>query len=304
MTDQASAIAPEVDWLFHFVHIVSLILFLAVIGAGIYFMVRYRRRDEREVPGPVKESAFVEAGLIIGPTLLVLVVFTWGFQLFLRQVTPPPDAYEIKVRAKQWAFEFEYPNGTVVGGDLHVPGDRPIKLTMTSIDVLHSMFLPAMRAKYDIIPGRYTTVWFDPTKDGTFELFCTEYCGASHSGMIANVVVQPFEAFDEWLSNQNTDDMPLPELGAKLYQQQACQTCHSADGTPGVGPTFAGLWGQAARPLEDGSTVAVDADYLYESIVNPSVKIAEGYMPLMPASYASLSERQVSALIEYIKTLQ
>ncbi|RMH64187.1 MAG: cytochrome c oxidase subunit II, partial [Bacteroidetes bacterium] len=187
----------------------------------------------------------------------------------------------------------------------HLPVGRPVRLNMSREDVLHSFFVPAFRVKHDVLPNRYTSVWFEATRADTFQVFCTEYCGTQHSGMLAKVIVHPEAEFREWLNSGggNFDEMPLPEYGAVLYQQQACNSCHSVDGSRIVGPSFQGLYG-AERRLADGSTVVADDNYIRESILQPQAKIVEGYPNVMPASYGSLNERQLSALIAFIQQQQ
>ena len=303
LPESASTLAPEVDSLFYFVTWASVILFVGVMAAMVYFAYRYRRRDELEVPAPVEPNKIIEITWIVVPTILVLILFNWGFKVFVKQGVAPPDSYEIQVRASMWKWDFEYPNGTVTTGELHVPVDRPVRLVMSSADVLHSFFVPEFRAKQDVLPDRYSSVWFTATKQDTFNIFCTEYCGNGHSAMLAKVVAESQDEFEGWLETAGVDeDMPLPELGAQLYEQQMCVQCHSTDGTPGVGPSLAGLAG-TTETLSDGSTVQVDENYLRESILEPGAKIVEGYQNVMPPTYGSLSERQVSGLIAYIQTL-
>ncbi|ARA93522.1 cytochrome c oxidase subunit II [Rhodothermaceae bacterium RA] len=305
LPEQASTLAPEIDALFYFVKWVSLIIFVGVVAAMLYFMFKYRRRDAAERPVPVKESKLIEISWVVVPTILVLIVFVWGFQGFIKLNVAPPEAYQITVRAKKWLWEFEYPNGTTTVGEVHVPVGRPVRLNMSSEDVLHSFFVPAFRVKHDVLPNRYTSVWFEATRADTFQVFCTEYCGTQHSGMLAKVIVHPEAEFREWLNSGggNFDEMPLPEYGAVLYQQQACNSCHSVDGSRIVGPSFQGLYG-AERRLADGSTVVADDNYIRESILQPQAKIVEGYPNVMPASYGSLNERQLSALIAFIQQQQ
>lgn len=310
LPENASTIGQEIDWLFYFVYWVSILFFVAVIGAMFYFMFKYRRKSNDELPEEVHEPKWLEYGLIIGPTLLVLVIFTWGFQTFLTFNVSPPDAYEIKVTARQWGWAYQYPNGAEVATDLHVPVGRPVKLTMTSEDVLHSMFIPAFRVKYDIQPNRYSSLWFTATRETAddeegFHLFCTEYCGRSHSGMIGRVIVHNERDFRNWLESVSVDVNNPIEYGTSLYSTLACNTCHSSDGQEGgqyAGPTFLNLYGKQEQ-LTDGSTVLADENYLLESIVNPGAKIVAGYNNQMPASYGNLSQLQLNALIEYIKSL-
>jgi cytochrome c oxidase subunit 2 len=216
---------------------------------------------------------------------------------------PPPDAYEIRAEAKKWSWLFTYPNGTQ-SDTLYVPEGQPVKMTMSSQDVIHSFFIPAFRVKHDVLPNRYSSVWFEATKTGTFDLFCTEYCGTGHSDMITHAKVVSQNEFDDWVeSGGGAKDLPLPELGKRLYSQQGCQACHSIDGSNMVGPTWQDLYGKTGHEMDDGTTVTVDENYLREAILEPGAKIVAGYQNVMPASYSNLSERQLTALIAYMKDL-
>ena len=300
LPEAASTMAPKIDSLFTFVNVVSGILLVGVVAAMLWFMYRYRRQDPAERPSPVKESKLLEISWIVIPTILVLLVFNWGFKSFVAQKTIPDNAYEIRVQARSWGWSFEYPNG-VTTDTLYVPADEPVKTTMSSQDVIHSFYVPAFRVKQDVLPNRYTSVWFEATKEGTYDLFCTEYCGRNHSEMDAEVKVVSRARFDQWLESAATpDDIPLPELGEKLYTQQGCQGCHSLDGSDMVGPTWKGLYGKTDHQMADGSMVTADANYLRESILQSGAKVVEGYQNVMP-SYASLSEREVTGLVEFIK---
>jgi len=304
LPEAASSFAGEVDALFNFVLVVSAILFVAVVGTMIYFVIRYRRRSHSFVPVPEKEGKMLEVVSIVFPTILVLILFTWGFQVFITLSTAPPDSYEITVRGKQWFWEFEYPNGVVTANEMYVPLNRPIRLKMSADDVLHSFYVPAFRVKHDVIPNRYTTVWFEATSVGEYRIYCTEYCGTLHSAMLGTVHVVTEAEFDAWLQSQN-QDLPPIELGEKTFTQYSCNACHAIDGNRLVGPPLNGLFG-TTRILADGSTVAVDDSYLKESIINPNAKVVEGFAPgLMPASLAaSLTARQIDGLVEYIKSLE
>ncbi|WP_263786137.1 cytochrome c oxidase subunit II [Salinibacter grassmerensis] len=301
LPEAASTAASSVDSLFNFVTVVSTVLLVGVVGAMLWFMYRYRRQDPAERPSPVKESKLLEISWIVIPTILVLLVFNWGFKSFVAQKTIPDNAYEVQVQARSWGWSFEYPNG-VTTDTLYVPADEPVKTTMSSQDVIHSFYVPAFRVKQDVLPNRYTSVWFEATQKGTYDLFCTEYCGRNHSEMDAEVKVVSRTRFDEWLeSAEMPDDIPLPKLGEKLYTQQGCQGCHSLDGSEMVGPSWKGLYGKKDHQMADGSMVTADANYLRESILQSGAKVVEGYQNVMP-SYANLSERELSGLVEFIKT--
>jgi cytochrome c oxidase subunit 2 len=301
LPEAASTIAPEVDGLFLFVTAVSLLLLVGVTGAMLYFVYRYRRQDPGERPAPVEESRALEVSWIVVPTILVLLVFNWGFKSYVKMNTDPSGTYEIQVRAQQWNFLFEYPNG-VTSDTLYVPEGEEIKMRMSSSDVLHGFYIPAFRVKYDILPNRYTSVWFEATKQGDYDLFCTEYCGRDHSEMNKVVRVVSQQDFQDWLKSAATPtDIPLPQLGERLYTQRGCQSCHSLDGSRKVGPSFQGLYGRTDHTMSDGSSVTADENYLRESILKPEAKIVQGYQNLMPGAYSNLSERELSGLIEFIK---
>jgi cytochrome c oxidase subunit 2 len=251
----------------------------------------------------VEESRALEISWIVIPTILVLLVFNWGFKSYVKMNVTPSGAYEIQARAQQWNFLFEYPNG-VTTDTLVVPRGKEVKMKMSSSDVLHGFYIPAFRVKYDILPNRYTSVWFKATERGEYDLFCTEYCGRDHSEMNKIVRVVSQKDFQEWLKQAATPkDIPLPKLGEQLYTQRGCQSCHSLDGSQKVGPSFQGLYGMENHQMTDGSTVTVDENYLRESILKPEAKIVQGYSNLMPGAYSGLSERQLTGLIEFIKTL-
>lgn len=297
---EASTLAAEHDSLFYFVLWTSIVIFVGVVAAMVWFAYKYRRRSPDERPELVEENTAIEISWVVIPTILVLIVFTWGFRAFIQFGVAPPDAYEITVRGQQWSWLFTYPNG-VQSSDLHVPVDRPVRLRMSSTDVIHSFAVPAFRIKQDVLPNRYSYVWFEATQEDTFTAYCTEYCGTDHSGMLADVVVHSEAEFEQWLDEAGTpEDMPLPELGERVYQQQGCQGCHSLDGSGMVGPTFQNLYG-SERQFTDADPTEADENYLRESILEPGAKIVEGYQNVMPASYGSLSEREIDALVAFIR---
>jgi len=300
LPDPGTALAGEVDSLFWFVFWTSTVMFAMVVLAKVYFMVKYKRKDDRDVPAPVEESKILEAAWIVVPTVLVLIVFTWGFDVFVKLSSAPPDAYQINVRAQQWSWEFAYDEGATSYTELYVPVGRPVKLNMTSADVLHSFYIPSFRVKHDVIPNRYTSVWFQAEEAGEYNIHCTEYCGTQHSGMNAKVVAVSEEDFAAWIAEQS-QDLPPAVLGQQVFAQ--CQACHSIDGTPGIGPSLAGIYGEE-HEFTDGSTAVVDDDYLLESIINPMAKIRKGYQPVMPAGFSALSQKQLDGLVAYIKSLE
>ena len=305
LPEGASSLAPAIDSLFYFVLWASIILFIGTMGAMVYFVWKYRRRDEAEMPEKVQENVLMEVSWVVVPAILVLVLFVWGFKTFIQIGTAPPESYQIQVTGQQWLWTFTYPNGTQTTNELHVPVGRPVELTMSSTDVIHSLFIPAFRTKFDVLPNRYTSLWFEATEEGEYQLYCTEYCGTQHSGMLATVIVESQGAFNEWVKTGGIDPTTMSpvEYGAALFEQQACNTCHSVDGSRLTGPTMQGLFG-STEELADGSTVQVDENYLRASILEPGTQIVAGFPNVMPASYSALSEDEVSALIAFIKSQQ
>ena len=299
---QVSTIAGDVDSLFYFILWWSVVFFIGVVAATAFFIWRYRRTHGGEYPPVVKESKFLEALWVVGPTILVVVVFYGGFRTFVDAKVTPPNPYQIQVTGQQWSWTFTYPNGVTASDTLYVPRDRPVELEMSSQNVIHSMFIPAFRVKQDVLPNRYTSLWFEATDDGVYPVFCAEYCGTNHWDMTSRVKVVSQERFDTWLEEQAeaAQDMSPVELGKQLYQNQGCAACHSLDGSDGIGPTMQGLFG-STETLDDGSTVEVDENYLRTSILEPNAQIVQGFGPQMPA-FSQLNEQQVTALIEFIKT--
>ena len=297
---QSSTTAHEIDALFYFILWASVVVMAGVTFYMVYYVWKYRRRSHTDRPVHVEPSKWLEISWVIIPSLLVMVVFFWGFKAFVSAGIAPDNAYEVRVTAKMWLWEFEYPNGTSSVGELYVPVGQPVKLVMTSTDVIHSFFVPAFRVKQDAVPNRYTTVWFEAKEPGEYQVFCAEYCGTSHSEMYAKVIAVERGEFNDWLaSGGGGDDLPLAELGEQLYSQQACNTCHSTDGSAKVGPSFLGSWGES-RPLTGGSSVVMDDNYVRESIVEPGAKVVEGFPPVMPP-YPNLTERQLAGIIAYIR---
>lgn len=298
LPDASSTLAPEVDALWWFVFWGSTILFVGVVIAMIWFATKYRRRDPEYVPDPAYESKYTEMATIVGPTILVLIVFTWGANVFIKLNTAPPDAYQIDVTGQQWSWSYTYPNGVQSTGDLVVPVNRPVKLTMNSVDVLHSFFVPEFRIKMDVLPNRYTSVWFEATKADTFRVYCTEYCGTAHSGMVSHVVAVSESEFQQWLQDQNQDMSPV-ELGRQSFTQ--CQACHNIDGTENLAPPLNLVYGYE-RTFTDGESLVADENYIRESIMNPNERIVTGFNPVMPA-FTHLNERTINGLVAYVKSL-
>ena len=298
-----STTAGDVDDLFYFILAVSIAFFAIIVVAMALFVIKYRHRDDLEIqPSPSHNNA-LEVFWTVIPAIVVGIIFFWGFIDFMDMRQAPDNAYEIQVTAKKWSWAFTYPNGHV-DNDLHVPVDRPVKLVMSSDDVIHSLYIPAFRLKMDLIPGKYTNTWFEPNTPGDYTLFCAEYCGTQHSTMLARVVVHPSGEFETWLeeaANMLSRMTPV-EAGEILYTRRGCVQCHSIDGSAKVGPTFSKVFG-TQQSMADGSTVTVDENYIRESILEPQAKIRAGYKPVMPTYQGQLKDEEIGALIAYIKSL-
>jgi cytochrome c oxidase subunit 2 len=231
-----------------------------------------------------------------------MTIFGWASKVYFEQYSPPQNAMEVYVVGKQWMWKVQHSTGQREINELHVPIGRKIKLIMTSEDAIHSFFVPAFRMKADVVPGKYTTQWFEATKTGTFHLFCAEYCGMNHSGMIGSVIVMESREFDNWLSGNAGNTTPAV-AGQQLFQTLGCVSCHGANGEGGRGPTLAGLFGRDVR-LGNGQTVRADEAYIRESILNPQAKLVEGFGPIMPTFQGQVSEDQLVQLLAFIKSLQ
>jgi cytochrome c oxidase subunit 2 len=297
---QASTFAANVDALYIFIVATSAFFALAVCVAVVVFGLLYRRRHDGEVGARIEGNLPLELLWSIIPTMIAMVMFGWGATAYFQMRTPPEEALQLYAVGKQWMWKFQHLEGQREINELHIPAGRPIRITITSEDVIHSLFFPAFRTKMDAIPGRYTQLWFEATQTGTYHIFCTEYCGTNHSGMIGSVVVMEPAAYQAWLAGGTTEGT-LAERGERLFSELACNTCH-LDSGKGRGPSLQSIVG---RPVElaDGSSVMVDEGYLRESIINSQAKIVRGYQPLMPAFQGLVSEDNLVALVEYVKTL-
>ncbi|KAB2960920.1 MAG: cytochrome c oxidase subunit II [Thermoanaerobaculia bacterium] len=300
LPEQASTLARDVDALT--LYLVAMASFFTVlVGAMIvYFAIRYRRRAPDEVGSSFDNSALLEITWTVIPVIIVLFTFVWGARVYFRLYRPPADAVQYYVTGKQWMWKTQHPTGQREINELHVPLGQPVKLLMTSEDVIHSFFVPAFRVKADVLPGRYTSIWFTPTKVGRFHLFCAEYCGAEHSRMIGWVTVMEPEDYQAWLAGVPTQGSPAAG-GQRIFEQLGCATCHQ-DSPRALGPALAGVFGHPVA-LADGSTVIADESYIRESILNPTAKVVAGYQPVMPSFQGQVSEEGILELINYIKTL-
>jgi cytochrome c oxidase subunit II len=298
--EQASSMAARVDALYFYLIAVSVFFSLMIAFAIIYFAIKYRRRSESELPHPVAGSLKLEIAWSVIPLLITFTFFFWGTSVFFALNRPPDDAIEVAVVGKQWMWKFQHPDGQREINELHVPVGRPVKLTMASEDVIHSFYVPAFRVKRDVLPGRVATAWFEATKPGRYHLFCAEYCGTKHSGMIGWLEVMDPVEFQAWLAGGSGSES-LAASGEKLFAQHACNTCHRPDSLA-RGPNLEGLFGSRVT-LQSGETIVADESYIRESIVAPNAKLVAGYQPLMPTFQGLISEEGLLQLIAYVKSL-
>lgn len=303
MPEQASTFAPEVDWIWDLVLGISLFFFVLIIGLAILFIIQYRAREGREPEPSPSHNMPLEITWTVIPTIIVGIIFYFGFNAYLDMSVPPRDTYDINVSAQRWSWQFTYPNG-FTDKTLHVPVNRPVKLIMTSEDVIHSFYVPAFRVKRDVVPGRYNTVWFEATEPGTFQIFCAEYCGTGHSDMLADLVVHEPADFEKWLDESANllETMAPAEAGEWLYNSRGCKQCHTIDGSPRIGPSFYGDFG-GVRNLKGGGTATVDENFIRESILEPQAKVAAGFEPVMPTYQGKLKDQEITYIIEFIKSL-
>lgn len=303
---QASTSAETIDFVYYFIYYIC-IFFFVVIGAAIVFLtLRYRRRGRDDLAGHAPgHSNTLEITWSVIPAILCVFIFYFGTVGFMDLRTSPDDATEVTVRGWKWAWEFEYPNGAT-SDVLHAVKGEPTKLLMFSDDVIHSFFVPSFRVKQDVVPGRYTSLWFEPTIAGEHQVYCTEYCGTKHSDMLATVLVhetrEEYDTAMKKLANKY-EGLTAAQSGELLYKAKGCNACHSLDGSKIVGPTFKGLWGKE-RKFVDAATAVADENYLRNSILYPQKQVVEAYPPVMPAYQGQLTDDEIGYLIEYIKSLK
>jgi cytochrome c oxidase subunit II len=300
--EQASTLAADVDALYLFIVAVTAFFGILTTVVVIYFAAKYRTDDPLKIGARIHGSIPLELAWSIIPFLISIVIFAWAADVFFDIYRPPDQALEIYATGKRWMWKFQHLDGQNEINELHVPVGRPVKVTFTSEDVIHSLYFPAFRVKADAIPGRYSSVWFSATKVGEFHLFCAEYCGTNHSGMIGKVVVMEPPAYQAWLTGSPGVGESLASRGQRLFNDLACNTCHLTDGR-GRGPSLVNKFG-TTQELASGGNAAVDEVYVRESILMPQAKIAAGYQPLMPTFQGLVSEENVMALVEYVKSLR
>jgi cytochrome c oxidase subunit 2 len=296
--EQASIMARNVDALYIFLLIVTGMMTLLIFVCLVYFAARFRYRPGVRAE-QIEGSTPLEITWSAIPFVVFMVIFAWGAVVYFKERTPPTDSAEIYIVAKQWMWKVEHAEGQREINELHVPVGRDVKLIMTSQDVIHSFFIPAFRIKQDVLPGRYTVEWFRATKPGVYHLFCAEYCGTQHSGMVGDIVVQEPAQYEAWMNGGSTG--PLSATGEKIFAELGCVTCHRTD-TPGRGPNLQGIFGKPVQ-LEDGRTVNADENYLRECILDPGAKRVKGFQPIMPTFQGLVTEEQVNALVAYIKSI-
>ena len=296
---QASAQAASVDGIYFFMLAVTAFFSLLIATLIAVFAIKYRRRHKDEVGIANHGSLALELLWTVIPFLITMVMFAWGAKVFFDIYRPPAGAMEIYVVGKQWMWKAQHMDGQREINELHVPVGRPVKLIMGSEDVIHSFFIPAFRVKADVIPGRYNVLWFTATQPGRYHLFCAEYCGTKHSGMVGSVIAMEPNEFQAWLGGGNASDSPAA-AGAKLFQDLACSSCHRSDALARA-PQLAGLFGSTVQ-LQGGATVVADESYVRESIVNPQAKVVAGFQPIMPTFQGLVTEEQLLQLIAYVRS--
>ena len=317
MPKHVNSVTDSADMMFMSVLALSAFFFFAITAAVIYLTIKYRHRPGHKAEPSASHNDALEVTWTIIPTIITVFLFYYGWRSYIHIVTPPQKAIEINVQAWRWAWNFKHSNG-VEDSVLHVPVNTPVRLVMTSRDVLHAFYVPVLRTKQDIIPRRYTYVWFNATKPGTYRLNCAEYCGTNHSQMgVTNpspefphgrrsvIVVHEPGSYERYLSDKASmgDKLPPEQLGAMLYEKKGCVACHTIDGAARVGPSFKGEFG-TEQAMADGSKVKVDENYLRESILYPQAKARPGYPPSMPSFEGQLKEKEIEGLIAFIKSLK
>lgn len=296
----ASSIAQGVDNLYFVLTVITLFFTIVIFSTIFFFMIKYRRRSPDEVPPDTKEHLGLELAWTLIPTLITVFIFVWASSLYFENSRPPEAATEIFVVGKQWMWHIQHPEGVREINELHVPVNVPISITLTSDDVIHDFYIPAFRVKKDAVPGRYTSLWFQATKIGTYHIFCGQYCGADHAEMIGWVYVMSGSNYAAWLAGGSKNES-MAQTGERLFTQLGCASCHVADGT-GRGPSLVGVYGKPEK-LRSGDTKVVDETLIRQAIVNPNSIQLPNYPPIMPTFQGQINEEQVLQLIAYVKSL-
>jgi len=299
--ESASTQSGNVDALYFYLSGVTIFFTLLISGVLIFFVIRYRRRTPYEIPRPIAGSHRLETLWSVIPFVIAMSFFVWGAGIYFKNYRPPKDALEVYVVGKQWMWKFQHTTGQREINELHVPVGRKIKLIMATEDVIHDVFVPAFRIKADVVPGRYTTEWFEATKAGRYHLFCAEYCGMNHSQMGGWIVVMEPTEFDNWLSGNANQQSPAA-AGQQMFQTLGCASCHGANGEGGRGPALVGVFNSQVQ-LTGGQTIKADEGYIRESILTPQAKIVAGFGPIMPTFQGQVNEEQIVQLLAYVKSL-
>lgn len=318
LPEQGTSYAADVDRLHFFVITTTMFAAFGVAAVALWFFVKYRRRSDADVTPFVSPTTLHEVIFIGLPLGVFLLWFAIGFTQFVRLKTPPREAMDVYVQGKKWMWKFAYPDGPNGADVLKVPANRPVRLLLTSQDVIHSFFVPAFRMKMDVLPGRYTEAWFDATKPGRYPIFCAEYCGLGHSAMLGEIEVLAPEEFDAWIARERASTVPqaqdmgsdrfdvtasLVDQGRKLSAEYGCFKCHTVDGTAHIGPTWLDLYRKTER-LDGGTTVVADESYLTESMMDPGARLVAGYKNVMPTFQGRIPGPEIAAILEFIKSLR
>jgi cytochrome c oxidase subunit II len=322
LPDNVSTSSASFDDAYYFVYWVSVVFFVAIVGAMCWFAYKYRKRPGHK-PEPTGHNMVLEVAWTIAPIFLLVYLFHIGFKGYMDLAVAPADAIEIRVRASQWNWEFEYPNG---GKDdrLHIPRDKNVKLIMSSSDVLHAFYVPELRTKRDLVPGMFTNAWFNASKNGTYTIYCAEYCGGKNDGnkndiqaklldaqgkpqtghwaMLSEAVVEDYDTWKKHVESKGDDPTKPPEEKGKAIYERLCKSCHSVDGTKLAGPSWKGIFGK--DEATSAGPVKVDENYLRESILEPNAKVVTGFAPAMPTFKGQLKDKDIDYVISYIKSLK
>ena len=299
--ESASTVSGDVEALYFYIWGVTAFFVLLISTVIVYFVIRYRRRNAYEIPRPIEGSSKLETLWSVIPLLIAMTIFFWGAKVYFAQYRPAKNAIDIYVVGKQWMWKFQHATGQREINELHVPIGRKIKLIMTTEDVIHDLFVPAFRTKIDVVPGKYTTEWFEATKPGRYHFFCAEYCGMNHSGMGGYVVVMEPAEYEDWLSGNAGQASPAA-AGRGFFESLGCASCHGPNAEGGRGPALLGLYGSKVV-LNNNQSVTGDESYIRESILNPQAKIVTGFGPIMPSFQGQLSEEQLLQVVAYLKSL-
>jgi cytochrome c oxidase subunit 2 len=298
---QASTIAPDVDWLFNFIMGVCVFFFLLVLILLVVFAWKYRYREGQPMLDAPKHNTALELTWTFVPTVIVVIIFFYGFKGFINMAIPPQDTYEVVASARMWSYTFRYPNNAV-DNQLHIPINQPIQIVLSSDDVIHGFYIPAFRIKKDDVPGRYNKIWIKANTLGTYDIFCTQYCGQGHSTMRAKVVVQSPDDFNKYLAEVSGGNLTPVEMGKHIWETRGCNQCHTIDGSAGKCPTWKDVFGSTIT-FKDGTSMVADENYLHLVITQPNIKPMPGFDPMMPPTAGLLTDKDVDAVIAFIKTL-